>query len=115
MPYVKIATSVTLDEGRRQELLASLSKMIAESIGKPERYVMVTIDTESMMMSGKQGDAAFADVRSIGGLNRDVNGRIAGRLCTLLQQSLGIMPDRIYINFTDVPATHWGWNGSTFG
>ncbi|MGA2180101.1 MAG: phenylpyruvate tautomerase MIF-related protein [Verrucomicrobiota bacterium] len=24
-------------------------------------------------------------------------------------------PDRIYLNFTDVPAANWGWNGNTFG
>jgi hypothetical protein len=33
----------------------------------------------------------------------------------LLNDSLGIPPDRVYLNFTDVGAGHWGWNGSTFG
>ena len=28
---------------------------------------------------------------------------------------LGIAPDRIYLNFTDVEAGNWGWSGSTFG
>jgi phenylpyruvate tautomerase PptA (4-oxalocrotonate tautomerase family) len=26
-----------------------------------------------------------------------------------------VPPDRIYLNFTDVPAGNWGWNGDTFG
>ena len=66
-------------------------------------------------MSGKAGEAAFADVRSIGGLNSQVNRDISSRLCMLLRDVLGIAPERIYLNFTDVPAGNWGWNGDTFG
>jgi hypothetical protein len=29
--------------------------------------------------------------------------------------SLGISPDRVYLNFTGVDAGNWGWNWSTFG
>ncbi|MFH1147068.1 MAG: phenylpyruvate tautomerase MIF-related protein [Pseudomonadota bacterium] len=115
MPLMKVATSVALPDEKRNELLASLSKILAETIGKPEQYVMVTISTESMIMSGQKGDSAFADVRSIGGLNRDVNRKIAQRLCALLKESLGIPPDRVYVNFADIASSNWGWNGSTFG
>lgn len=115
MPLMKLSTSVTLSDEKRNELLDSLSKILAETIGKPEQYVMVTISTESMIMSGKKGDSAFADVRSIGGLNRDTNRKIAQRLCLLLKESLSIPPDRVYLNFADVSSGNWGWNGSTFG
>ena len=55
------------------------------------------------------------DIRSIGGLSGKVNGRLAQKVCALLQELLGITPDRVYLNFIDVPAANWGWNGSTFG
>jgi phenylpyruvate tautomerase len=55
------------------------------------------------------------DIRSIGGLNDDVNRQLSQRIATLLNESLGVPPDRIYLNFTDVPAGSWGWNGDTFG
>jgi len=54
-------------------------------------------------------------IRSIGGLSGDVNRKLSQQVCKLLNDSLGIPPDRVYLNFTDVGAGHWGWNGSTFG
>ena len=68
-----------------------------------------------MQMSANSGDAAFVDIRSIGGLTDDVNRRLSQNVCKLLNDALGVPPNRIYLNFTDVQASHWGWNGSTFG
>lgn len=115
MPLLKLETNVVLAEEKERTLLAALSKITAESIGKPERYVMVTIESASVLMSGESGDAAFVDVRSIGGLGSDVNHRLAQRVSKLLKETLGIPGERVYLNFTDVPAARWGWNGETFG
>jgi phenylpyruvate tautomerase PptA (4-oxalocrotonate tautomerase family) len=115
MPLLKLETTVVLTEDQRQALLASLSKTVAEIIGKPQQYVMVAASQAAMQMSGSQGNAAFVDVRSIGGLTGDVNRRLSQKVCQLLHHSLGIPPDRIYLNFTDVQASHWGWNGNMFG
>ena len=41
MPLLKLETTVVLSEDKRQALLASLSKTVAETIGKPQQYVMV--------------------------------------------------------------------------
>jgi hypothetical protein len=46
-------------------------------------------------MSGSPGDAAFVDVRSIGGLTRVVNRKLSQKVCQLLHDSLGIPPNRI--------------------
>ena len=115
MPLLKLETTVVLTEDQRQALLASLSKIVAETIGKPQQYVMVAASQAAMQMSGSAGDAAFVDVRSIGGLTGDVNRKLSQRVCGLLHDSLGIPPNRIYLNFTEVEASQWGWNGSTFG
>jgi phenylpyruvate tautomerase len=115
MPLLKLETTVVLSEANRQALLASLSKTVAETIGKPQQYVMVAASQAAMQMSGSPGDAAFVDVRSIGGLTDDVNRKLSQKVSQLLHDSLGIPPNRIYLNFTDVEASHWGWNGSTFG
>jgi len=115
MPLLKLETTVVLSEDKRQALLATLSKTIAETIGKPEQYVMVAMSQAAMQMSGNAGDAAFVDVRSIGGLSEDVNRRLSQKICKLLNETLGVPQNRIYINFTDVNASDWGWSGSTFG
>src|ERR1039457_3212504 len=113
MPLLKLETTVALADDKKQALLASLSKIVAETIGKPEQYVMVTIGPAAILMSGKPGDAAFVDVRSIGGLNADVNGQLSQKVCALLTQSLRVPLDRIYLNFSEVEAGNWGWNGNT--
>lgn len=115
MPLLKLETTVALSTEKQQALLASFSKMVARAIGKPEQYVMVTIAPASVLMSGKDGDAAFVDIRSIGGLTADVNRNLSQKVCQLLKDSLGISPDRVYLNFSDVEAGNWGWNGETFG
>jgi len=115
MPLLKLETTVALSEAKQNLLLPALSKLVAEGIGKPEQYVMVTLQQLPMQMSGKPGDAAFVDIRSIGGLSSDVNRRLAQSVCELLKEQLGVSPDRVYLNFADVKAGNWGWNGATFG
>ena len=115
MPLLKLETTVALSDERKQTLLASLSKIVAGTIGKPEQYVMVIVSPAAMLMSGKPGEAALVDIRSIGGFSDDVNQRLAQKICNLLSEFLGVPPDRIYLNFTDVAAGNWGWNGDTFG
>ena len=115
MPLLKLETTVLLSEDKRNSLLAYLSKAVAGAIGKPEQYVMVSLSQSAMLMSGKGGEAAQVDIRSIGGLNSEVNRKLSQQICKLLKDSLGIAPDRVYLNFTDVDAGNWGWNGSTFG
>ena len=115
MPLLKLETTVPLPEDKGKTLLAALSKAVAGAIGKPEQYVMVAASHSAILMSGKAGDAAFVDIRGIGGLNRETNRKLSQQICKLLKDSLGIAPDRVYLNFTDVDAGNWGWNGSTFG
>jgi len=90
MPLLKVETTVALTEDKRQSLLASLSKIVAETIGKPQQYVMVTASQAAIQMSGSPGDAAFVDVRSIGGLTGEVNRKLSKKVCELLHESLGI-------------------------
>jgi len=115
MPLLKLETTVVLTDDQRKALLPSLSKILAETTGKPEDYVMVTLSQSAILMSGKPGDAAFVDVRGLGGLSGDVNRRLSQKVCRLLNESLGVPQDRIYLNFTEIEASNWGWKGNTFG
>src|SRR5258708_14116806 len=108
MPLLKIETTVALPEDKQKALLASLSKVVAGTIGKPEQYVMIGISQVSILMSGKPGDAAFVDVRSIGGLTGEVNRKLSEQVCALLNDSLGVPADRVYMNLTEVMASNWG-------
>ncbi len=115
MPLIKFETTATLSDEKRKRLLSSLSKIVADATAKPEQYVMVSLIPASMTMAGVTGDTAFADIRSIGGLNPQVNNQLSDKICALAQEICGIDPARVYLNFTDVKAGNWGWNGETFG
>jgi phenylpyruvate tautomerase len=115
MPLLKLETTVALTDDKRKALLASLSKLLAETTAKPEQYVMVIVSQSAVLMSGKPGDAAFADIRGIGGLSGDVNRQLSQKVCRLLNESLGVPQNRIYLNFTELEAGNWGWQGNTFG
>lgn len=115
MPLLTLQTSARLSNQQRHDLLAPLSKIVSECIGKPERYVMVIVSEQAMMMAGDESPAAFADIRGIGGLNNAINRKLSERVCALLQQQLGISPDRVYLGFTNVNAENWGWDSGTFG
>ena len=89
--------------------------MAAEILGKPEQYVMVTLQSAEMMMSGQNAAAAWVEVRSIGGLRQEVNKRMTQKLCSLLKLELGIGAERVYINYSDIAPENWGWNNDLFG
>ncbi len=114
MPLLKLETSADLSPEQKDQLLTDLSKTVSDVTGKPETYVMVTIQSSSIAMGGTAGPAAFADIRGIGGLDPATNKNLSEAVCSLLSESLDIAGDRIYLNFTDIAGSNWGWNSGTF-
>ena len=115
MPLLMLKTSAKVPPAEKDSLVATISKMLAETTGKPQKYVMVTVEEVAGSMGGKSGPMAFADVRAIGGLTREVNSKIASSLCRILEEQLHLSPASVYINFSDVQASAWGWQGELFG
>ena len=117
MPLIQLDTSYDLSNSeKRNAIAAEISKLAAECIGKPEKYVMVSVrDNVIMTMSGTHNPAALVSVKSIGGLNKNVNQKLSAEICQMLQNELGIAGNCIYLTFEELPPTNWGWNGNTFG
>jgi len=107
--------STAVSEEDRAKMLKQLSRLVAETIGKPEQYVMVTVSHSDLLMSGQLGKAAFVDLRSIGGLSGEVNRKLTAGICQILDDVAGIPANAVYVTFMDVRASHWGWNRATFG
>lgn len=114
MPYLKIQLNSHISPEQGKQLLAAASGEIARQLGKPESYVMVELTTNpAMLFAGNDSPAAYLELKSIG-LPAARTQPLSGALCGLLQERLGIDPARVYIEFTDVKGSCWGWNGSTF-
>ncbi len=115
MPYLSIQTQQAIDAETAQALCRRLSTQVAEWLGKPERYVMVAIAPPPIAMSfaGDEAPCAYIEFKSLG-LPDGQTRELARRLCTALEDALGIDGARIYIEFASPERHHWGWNGTTF-
>ena len=112
MPLVNIRSSVPKTE-KANILLKEISSCIAGLTGKPERYVMTCMETNlEMTFGGLEKHCCYVEVKSIGGINPN---DISKELCNIISKHLEIKEDMIYINFEDIQARNWGFNGSTFG
>ena len=112
MPFIQINTSSksNLDNDLLQK---EISKMIANLTGKSENYVMTMIQSNTQMtFAGSDEPCCFIKVKSIGSLNPS---SMSKSLCELIASKTNINTNRIYIEFFDVKASNWGFNGSTFG
>ena len=112
MPLINIRTNIS-DVQAPDALLKRLSAALATSTGKSESYVMTLLDSGvPMTFAGSEEPCAYVEIKSIGALTPSA---MSDQFCELIKTSLGISKDRIYIEFDDVNASDWGWNGRTFG
>jgi phenylpyruvate tautomerase len=114
MPFLKIQTNQPLDGATAKALAAKASGRVAEFLGKPEAYVMVTVETNTaMQFAGSDEPLAYLELKSIG-LPKTITASASRALCDLVAGETGVPANRIYIEFSDAPRQMWGWNGATF-
>ena len=114
MPFLRIQTNHPLSEADARSLAGASSAVVAKQLGKPERYVMTSVETNpAMQFAGNDTPLAYLELKSIG-LPESITADVSKALCELVTSATGIASDRIYIEFTDAPRKMWGWNGGTF-
>jgi phenylpyruvate tautomerase PptA (4-oxalocrotonate tautomerase family) len=114
MPFLSIRTNAELAGDRASALATRASALVAEQLGKPERYVMVSVEhNAAMQFAGSDAPLAYLELKSIG-LPESVTADTSRALCQLLFDAAGIEPERVYIEFSDAPRKMWGWNNGTF-
>lgn len=114
MPYLKIQSNHPIDATKAAEFIKSASRLVAEGLGKPERYVMVALEPPvPMVFAGSEDPTVFIELKSIG-LPASKTPQLSESLCQLVNTELGVPGDRIYIEFQDAPRNMWGWDSGTF-
>jgi len=114
MPYLMIQTNQTVDAATGKSLLARASSLVATELGKPESYVMLALEDETpMLFAGDNAPLAYLELKSIG-LPESKTAPLSAALCSLMEETLGISKDRVYIEFANAERSMWGWNGGTF-
>lgn len=116
MPLVTLTTSAPApDAEASQQLLSRLSAALAEGTGKPESYVMTSLQAGvSMSFGGTFEPACLAEVHSIGTLTPEQTSALSERLNAILAAGLAVDPARIYLGFNDVERHMWALAGQTF-
>jgi phenylpyruvate tautomerase len=114
MPFLRIQTNVPLATDRADELLAAATKTVSSGLGKPERYVMIALEPDRLLMFA--GTAEPAAILELAGIDLDEGqaARLAASLGALLEEQAGVAKDRVFIIFTSVERRMWGWNATTF-
>jgi phenylpyruvate tautomerase len=114
MPFVSIESNCHIDQHQTQQLLESLSSTVADALGKPQRYVMVSYRyNPHMLFAGSDKPLAYLELKSIG-LPASRCSELSALICRETSEMLHLPAERIYIEFSDAERHMWGWNGSTF-
>ena len=114
MPYLQVSSNLNLSDAEKSNALLTLSQAIAELLGKKEDYVMTSWVNAKMTMGQSEAPTAFIEVRAIR-LPEDAPAKLSKELCERLSLIVDIRPDRVFINYHDIAASHWGSDGKTFG
>ncbi|MCG6900542.1 MAG: hypothetical protein LJE75_11150 [Gammaproteobacteria bacterium] len=114
MPYLKIQTNQPLPPDSAQALAKKASNLVAKQLGKPEKYVMTSVESNpAMTFAGTEEPLAYLELKSIG-LSDSTTADTSSALCGLVHAETGIDTKRIYIEFSDAPRKMWGWDKGTF-
>jgi phenylpyruvate tautomerase PptA (4-oxalocrotonate tautomerase family) len=114
MPYLKIETNQRLDASAAQALLKKTSAFTAVLLGKPEKWIMVSLSHSVLVMfDGSTEAAAYVELKSIS-LNQEACAALSKSLCDFLNKELGVPQERVYIEFWSINGKMFGWNGGTF-
>lgn len=117
MPLVNIFSSVEpLAPPRAQELLLRCSRIAADLLGKPEKYVMTCLMPQTAMtFGGSAAPSCYLEVKSVGRMPPETTLALSAALSAAVEEHLGVAPGRTYVEFSDAQGHLWGFNGGTFG
>ena len=110
MPFINISTTEKVDD--KNKLLEEISILISSLTNKSKKFVMAKLEDDSKLYFNNESPCCYLEIKSIGSLNPSI---MAKPICNFVHEKIGILIDKIYICFEDVPAEMWGWNGRTFG
>ena len=114
MPYFSIETNCSISDPDEKKLSKEASVFVAQLLGKPEPYVMVTVNSNATMsFAGSDQPTAYIEVKSIG-LPLDKCNDMAGEICAFIHERLEIPANRVFIDYRDLKREMFALNGKTF-
>ncbi len=114
MPFFKIETNAEFESAETKKALSLLSSKIASILGKSEDYVMVRIEhSPTMSFAGTTESCAFCTLTSLG-LDAQKIPDLSRTLTELVNQTLSVTPERVYVQFDSPERKNFAHNGRPF-
>jgi len=112
MPVLQITTNTSIDDANA--LAKQASSLVAGMLGKPESYVMVSVNGDAgLVFAGTNEPCALLMLKSLG-LPESETPAYSETLCGFIEQQLGVPPARTYIEFVSPERHMFGWDNRTF-
>ncbi|MBN2419852.1 MAG: hypothetical protein JXL81_10740 [Deltaproteobacteria bacterium] len=113
MPYFSIETNQNVEAADRSELMSKATGFLAEMLKKPVRAIMVTIKPGMpYMFSGTDDPTAFVQIKAVA-LEKGKCPEFSRQVCDFIENEISVPRDRIFIEFTDLDPSIFGFNGNT--
>ena len=114
MPFINSKISKTVTKQQEEEIKSRLGQAITLLPGKSESWLMVGFENDyHLYFKGDNTQAsAMVEVSVYGSENPNAFSALTGEITKILNEVLGIAPDRIYVKYT--ATGNWGWNGANF-
>ena len=114
MPLLILKTNIDLEKTTTLALMNHATRVVAEALGKPESYVMVNVcPNEHMAMGMTTLPTVYMELKSVNLSDNEIP-QLSKVLTEMAEDRLKVTPARVYIEFSSVPSSHWGYNGGTF-
>ncbi|KIJ22737.1 hypothetical protein M422DRAFT_30665 [Sphaerobolus stellatus SS14] len=113
MPSLVLTTNVKIADSK--EFSLEFSKLGAQVLGKPEKYISVQYThNESLTFAGTFDPAALLVITSLDNISPEKNEKYSEAFFNFFQEKLGVSGDRAYITFYDPGRAYLGHQGTTF-
>ncbi|KIK54487.1 hypothetical protein GYMLUDRAFT_48629 [Collybiopsis luxurians FD-317 M1] len=95
MPTIDLKTNVPIQ--KTDQFILELSKLGADTLGKPEKFINVTVSTQPMTFQGTLDPAFQCTVTSLGNLDSASCARYSKAFFDHFEKTLGVKDDRGYM------------------
>lgn len=116
MPYINSILTSKLSDEKKEIIRKELSSALQNILDKGEEWLFVRFeDNQVLYFRGQKSEyAAIIELKLIGSPTNDAKTAFCAKVCEIFSNQADIKPEDIYIIFTEVKNSDWGWNGGLF-
>ncbi len=115
MPYISLEVSKAIGEYEKEKLKKGIAEILYKIAEKPEEYLMVNIKERcEIWFKGEKVDCIYIDLKYIGAFSNSIKEKICVQFCKMCFEITEVLPENIYITFSEFEGENWGNNYKIF-